>query len=103
MKALKNYLSRVRLVYRPSQTATKVMLILALVLSTGALITLRVSTDTVKKENDALYAQAAALSESNEELREDIEKLGSVDSAMDIAREELGLVQPDVIIYEPVE
>lgn len=103
MKALKNYLSRVRLVYRPSQTATKVMLILALVLSTGALITLRVSTDAVKKENDALYAQAAALSESNEELREDIEKLGSVDSAMDIAREELGLVQPDVIIYEPVE
>ena len=103
MKALKNYLSRVRLVYRPSQTATKVMLILALVLSTGALITLRESTDAVKKENDALYAQAAALSESNEELREDIEKLGSVDSAMDIAREELGLVQPDVIIYEPVE
>ena len=100
MKALKNYLSRVRLVYRPSQTATKVMLILALVLSTGALITLRVSTDAVKKENDALYAQAAALSESNEELREDIEKLGSVDSAMDIAREELGLVQPDAVFYQ---
>ena len=101
MAEIKKFFSRIQLVRRPSQTATKVMVILALVLSMGALATLRISTISLQKENEALHDQAAELSAANAELQEDISQLGSVQSVEKIAREELGLVNPDTIIFQP--
>ena len=101
MAKLKEILSRVQLVRRPSQTATKIMVTLALVLSMGALVTLRMSTLSLQKQNEALHDRAAELTAANEELREDISQLGSVQSVEKIAREELGLVASGTILFQP--
>ena len=101
MADLKKLINRIHLVHRPSQTATKIMVILALVLSMGALLTLRMSTEALQRENEALHDQAAELSAANEELKEDIDQLGSVQSVEEIAREELGLVDADTVIFQP--
>ena len=44
---------------------------------------------------------AAVLEQENAELAEKKEDLGSSSSIRDIAKEELGLVEPDTIIIEP--
>ena len=101
MADLKKFLSRIRLVYRPSQTATKIMIILVLVLSMGALVALRISTNKLKQENEVLHTQAADLTAENDELKEDIDLIGSAEGAVEYAQDELGYVDPDTIIYEP--
>ena len=47
-----------------------------------------------------LQHRANLLEQQNRELREDIGCLGTTDSIRDIAKEELGLVDPDTIIIE---
>jgi len=101
MAKLEQIFSRIQLVYRRSQTATKIVVILALVLSIGALITLRLTMNELQADTRAMQAQAADLAAENEELREDIDNLGSVQSVMDIAEEELDLVQPGTVVYQP--
>lgn len=101
MAKLEKIFSRIQLVYRRSQTATKIVVILALVLSIGALITLRLTMNELQADTRAMQAQAADLAAENEELREDIGNLGSVQSVMDIAEEELDLVQPGTVVYQP--
>ena len=46
-------------------------------------------------------ALAQAFDNANEALTEDIGNLGSVQSVMDIAEEELDLVQPGTVVYQP--
>lgn len=101
MTQLNRIFRRVQFVYRRSQTATKVVVILALVLSMGALITLRLTMTGLQNETDALARQAKSLSESNAELTEDIANLGSVQSVVDIAEEKLDLIQPGTVVYQP--
>ena len=102
MAKLQEIIGRVQLVYRRSQTATKIVVILMLVLSIGALVTLRLTMNGIQDETRALQAQAADLTADNEALAEDIGNLGSVQSVMDIAEEELDLVQPGTVVYQPV-
>ena len=101
MAKLQEIIGRVQLVYRRSQTATKIVVILMLVLSIGALVTLRLTMNGIQDETRALQAQAADLAADNEALAEDIGNLGSVQSVMDIAEEELDLVQPGTVVYQP--
>lgn len=101
MAKLEQIFSRVQLVYRRSQTATKIVVILALVLSISALVTLRLTMNELQTQTQNLKAQAADLIAANEELAEDINNLGSVQSVMDIAEEELDLVQPGTVVYQP--
>lgn len=101
MAKLKQLFSRIQPVYRRSQTATKIVVILAIVLSIGALVTLRLITSDLQAQNKALQSQALDLAAANEELQQDIDNLGSVQSVMDIAEDELGLVQPGTVIYQP--
>ena len=53
-------------------------------------------------ENDALRDEAAAIEHANSELEQKTADLGSVQSVQDIAKEELGLVDPDTVIIEPI-
>ena len=100
MAKLTEFFSRIQLTFRRSRNSTKVVLIIAIVLSMGALITLRLSMNDLKDRTDLLKDKAALLEEENQELDEDIEALGSVQSVLDIAEEELGLVQPGTVIYQ---
>ncbi len=73
----------------------------AIILSTVALLYLNFRLDNARQEYDALRLQAAQLEQSNQTLSERIESLGSVESAILIAMEKLGLVDPDSLVIEP--
>ena len=78
---------RIRLVYRRSSTTAKVIVLAAIILSTAALLTLRGAIQDANAEAQALRDQAS--------------QLGSLNGIEQIAKDELGLVNPDTIIIEP--
>ena len=100
MANIRSFLSRFQLQYRRTSTLNKVVIAAAIVLSSLTLLSLRL----VRQENEQtltdLRQQAAVLDQRNDELREDIDELGTTDSIREIAQQELGLVDPDTIIFE---
>ena len=103
MEKLNKFFSRFRLVYRRSSTLTKCIVICTILLSTIALISLRVSLQRAEARAEGLRTEAAALQQENEELQEDIDGLGTVDSIKKIAYKLLGLVEPGSVVFEPEE
>ncbi len=96
-------LGRIRLVYRRASPLLKCAVLVTIVLCTVALLILRSSIRQVRKDTDDLRAQAAALEQENKNLEKSIAELGTVQSIKRIAGEELGLVDPDAVFFEPVE
>ena len=94
------FLSRFQLQYRRTPALHKVVVAAAIVLSSVTLISLRLGHWESKAKLSELQHRAAVLEQQNQELREDIDRLGTTDSIRDIAQEELGLVDPDTIIIE---
>ncbi len=101
MKKRVNPLSKIKLVYRPGKTLIKVALLGVIVLSTAALVTIHTAIGREESKLNAGRAQAAAQEQENRELEQNIDALGSKDSILDIAEDELGLVDPDTIVYVP--
>lgn len=90
-----------RLVLRRSHPVIWACILVAVALSGLALITLHASIDASNAQYEDLRAQAAVLEADNGQLEEDISILGSVESAIRIAMEKLGLVLPDTIVFDP--
>ncbi len=88
-----------KIVFCKGNTLTKVALLGVIVLSIVALIAIHGAIKQAKAKADAL--QQAALTEAleREELEKDIAELGSADSVEKIAGEELGLVDPDSVVF----
>lgn len=101
MKKLATILSRIQFGRRRSSNATKLVVAVSIVLCMVALITLRLSMNDLQNRTEKLYNRAAALEQENSSLENKIANLGTVQSVMEIAKEELGLVQPDTIIFVP--
>lgn len=80
---------------------TKVVILTALVLSTAAVLYLMKDYRDTQAETAMLEQQAAQISADNQKLIENINQLGSEESVRQIARDELGLVDPGVIVFEP--
>lgn len=99
----KNPFSRIRLVYRRSSPLLKCVVLVTIVLSTAALLTLSVSIRQTRQQAENLRAQAAQLEEENQQLEQSIAELGTVESIKRIALEELDLVDPDTEFFYPVE
>ena len=100
MTKIRSFLSRFQLQYRRTSTLNKVAIAAAIVLSSLTLLSLQaVHQENVETLAD-LRQQAAVLDQRNDELRQDIDALGTTDSIREIAQEELGLVDPDTIIFE---
>ncbi len=97
----KNPFKRIRLVYQRSSVLTKCVVLAAIVASTIALLTLRLAINHTKAKEDALRQEAAALEQANAELAQDIEKVDTIDGMKEVAEEELGLVDPDTVIFIP--
>ena len=93
--------SRVRLVYKRSSTLTKVLVLFAVVLSTVTLLSLRSLILETESRNAALLGQAAQLEGENAQLEQKIDSLGTLDSIMQIARDELGLEDPNTVLLVP--
>ena len=97
------FLNHFQLQYRRTPALHKVVVAAAIVLSSVTLISLRLGHWEAEEQLAALQHQAAVLEQQNEELRQDIEALGTADSIREIAKEELGLVDPDTIIFEQAD
>lgn len=101
MSKLRKFLSNIKLVYRPGKRQTKLALLGVIALSTVALVGLFLAVRQGEAKNDALSSQAAALNQQNSQLEQNIDRLGSEDSIIDIAESELGLVDPDSVVLIP--
>ena len=101
MAEKKNPLKNAKVVIRQSPAALKIVLIVLILFSMAALAALRWVHTGILAETENLRDEASALEYANTELLEKTEELGSVKSVEDIAREELGLVDPDTVILDP--
>ena len=98
-----NPFSRIRLVYRRSSLLLKCVVLVAIILSTAALLTIRYSIRSSQQELEQLRNQAARLEQANEQLDQQTSELGTVDSIKQIAQEELDLVDRNAIIFHTVD
>jgi len=103
MTNIHDFLNRSQLQYRRTPTLHKVAVAAAIVLSSVTLISLRLGHWEAEAQLAELQHRAAVLEQENEALRQDIDALGTTDSIRQIAREELGLVDPDTIIFEQTD
>ena len=92
-----------RLVVRSSSIALKIAVAVLIVFSMAALTALAWVRGSIRSQVEDLRQEAAALEQENRELQEKINALGSVQSVQDIAREELGLVDPNTVMIQPEE
>lgn len=103
MDRIVKFLKRIRLVYRRSSMLTRVVIVSAIILAMAAVLTLNMTINATQSQTDDLKNQAAALEQENQQLEENIEGLGSADSVGQIAKDELGLVDPDTVVIDPTE
>lgn len=101
MKKIRNPLGHIRLIYRRSSPLTKCVVLAAIVLSTLALIALRVGIQAQQARQQKLQEQVAQLEYENYQLAKQIAEIGTVESVKRIATEELGLVDPDSQFFVP--
>ena len=92
---------QVKVEVRPASNILKILLIVLIIFSIVALAALRWVHSGILTEIDELKQEASGLEHANSELERKTEELGSVQSIQDIAKEELGLVDPDTILIEP--
>ena len=101
MAEKKNPLRNAKVVIRQSPAALKIVLIVLILFSMVTLAALRWVHNGILAETENLRDEASALEHANTELEQKTGELGSVQSVEDIAKEELGLVDPDTVIIDP--
>ena len=101
MQQLIRFLKSVKLVYKRSSNVTKIVVLSAIVICMAALIILGGAIRDARARADALRTQASRLEQENNRLSALIDSLGTVAGIEQIAREELGLVDPDSVIITP--
>jgi len=100
MARIKEFLSRIRLTYRRTNNVTKIAVAAAIVACMVTLTVLGVSIRTLQNRTEDLRQKAGVLEEANRKLNEKISELGSDKSTVQIAEEELGMVQPGSVIIQ---
>ena len=96
-----NLFGRFRLVYKRSKPLTKIIVLCAIVLSMVTLLSIRHLLLDTQALKDSLKDKASQLEQDNSQLEDKIDALGSVDSVEQIAKDELDLVDPDSVIFQP--
>lgn len=100
MERIAEFLSRIKIEYRRSRPLTKMVAVAAIALSMVALLTLSWAKYDVQKQTQEMMGEAARLEQENAQLEKKIDALGSVQSAEQIAQEELGMVSPDTVLID---
>ena len=101
MAKIKEKLKLIKLRLRPSPRSTKVMLTIAILFAMMALLALSMATTYLDTRAEELRQKAVSLEQENKDLQENIGILGSVQSIIQIAKDELGLVDPNTVILGP--
>lgn len=94
---------RIRLIVQRSRLATKCAVLAALVLSMAALLALGMAQNNARTQLNDLQEQEQQLELENARLEQYLEEQGSIQSIQRIAGEELGLVNPDTVIIQPLK
>ena len=92
-----------RVIFRRNPTTLKIILLVALVVSTVTLLTLRFALLDEQDKAENLRQQAVVLEQENAKLERTNALLGTVQGVRELAAELLGLVDPNTILFDPVE
>lgn len=90
-----------RIVFRRGSLALKLAVLAVVVLSIAALLLVWLYKQDAQREYEKLRQQAVEYEQANSRLRQAMDKLGTIGGIAYIAKEQLGLVDPDTIIIEP--
>ncbi len=96
-----NPLRHIKLVYTRTPRLTKMVVLLTVVLSTVTLLAMRGQLLKAQADIDATRQQVQQLEQDKQDLQDRIDALGTPDSVDQIAKEELDLVDPDSVIFQP--
>lgn len=99
MANFKTKINKIQFVRRRSGKGTIIAIIIAIVLSMGALTALHLSMNDLKNRTEDLQDKAVHLIAENEELDQNIAQVGSIQGIVQVAEDELGLVQPGAVFY----
>ncbi len=91
----------IKLALGRSHPLTLAAVMAAVIFSTITLVYVQVRTENAVGTYEAMRQQAAVLSAQNQQLSDRIASLDTVESAMQIAQEKLGLVDPDAVVVDP--
>ena len=92
---------KIRVVFRRGSLSLKIAVLALVVLSLAALLLVWLYKQDAQGEYEKKRAEAIRLEQENSRLQEAIDKLGTLEGIAYIAKEQLGLVDPDTIIIEP--
>ena len=101
MAELKNPLRNVKIVLRPGSPKLRlaiILLIVSAILATAALVFV---TQRIQGSTAQLLEEAAELESEIDEMQDRIENAGTPQVIEEIAKEELGLVDPNTVIINP--
>lgn len=101
MEENRHPLKNIHVTIRRSPVALKILLGVLIVLSMAALIALQLVHSNIQTEIKRLQEQANAVEYRNGILDERIQDPASFENIVNIAKEELGLVDPDTVIIDP--
>ena len=101
MLEFKTPIGKVKVARRRSRLLTKVMVLVAVLLSIATLLTLLLVIHATRAQTEALRAEATQLERDNSRLTEYIQEMGTIKGLIRIAQEELGLVEPGTILIDP--
>lgn len=90
----------VRIAFSPSSPLLKILVVVLLVFSTVALAALSWVNLTIRSQTEDMRSEAAAVAGRNQVLEKRMEDMSSDDTVRAIAREELGLVDPKIVLIE---
>lgn len=98
---MKNPLQNTKVVFRRSRNLTKLVVLAVVVLSTLTLLVLGSAIIKERNRAESSREEAIALEQDNDRWQRYIEELGTVKGLLRIAREKLGLVDPDSLVIQP--
>ena len=101
MAEFKTPIGKVRFVCRRSRIVTKLVILVAVLLSVMTLATLLLAIHSTRSQVENLRGEAIQLEHENSRLELYIQELGTIKGIIRIAQEELGLVEPGTVIIQP--
>ena len=101
MDEKKGFFSKYRLSIRRGSPLLKCMILVALLLSTVTLLTIRAAVLKLHAEESALRTQAAELEADNHRKEQLLSQIGTIEGIVRYAIQELDLVDPDTQFFTP--
>ncbi len=89
-----------RVVFKKTSPLVKAVILIAILLSTIALVTLHATIEQSRSQYEAMRQHAGMLEENNQSLVQQIGDVDALETIIQIAMERLGLVLPDTTIFE---